>query len=216
MLGRIFDRNEPVAKYSRNRPHWSQDDVVTFITFRTADSIPEHVLKRWESEQKNWITQHGYEVHASIPETVEKMSRDHQLRFQNRFRRLREICLDQCLGACELRNPEIAAIVAETLLHFDRQRYYMGDLIVMPNHVHLIAAIYRSTDLKEIVDSWLHYSASKINKALNLSGSFWQREAFDHLIRSEKQYEYFRDYIENNPRKARIKPGEFLYRRLQD
>ena len=33
----------------------------------------------------------------------------------------------------------LAQIVADSLLHFNGDRYWMGDLVVMPNHVHLLA-----------------------------------------------------------------------------
>ena len=62
-------------------------------------------------------------------------------------------------------------------------------------------------------DSWLHYSAFRINQEIGERGHFWQTEPFDHLVRSVKQYEYLRDYIANNPRKARLKEGECIYRR---
>jgi type I restriction enzyme R subunit len=62
-------------------------------------------------------------------------------------------------------------------------------------------------------DSWLHYTAFRINPRIGAKGHFWQQEPFDHLVRSPEQYEYLRDYIAMNPEKARLQPGEFYYRR---
>jgi type I restriction enzyme R subunit len=45
------------------------------------------------------------------------------------------------------------------------------------------------------------------------NGKFWQQEPFDHLVRSLEQYEYLRQYIADNAQKARLKTGEYLYRR---
>ena len=37
-----------------------------------------------------------------------------------------------------VRRPELARIVADALMHFDGERYRMGDFVIMPTHVHLI------------------------------------------------------------------------------
>ncbi|QDU96628.1 hypothetical protein Pla8534_44490 [Lignipirellula cremea] len=92
----------------------------------------------------------------------------------------------------------------------------MGDFVIMPNHVHLLVAFGSASLLKEQCDSWLHFTACSINRAMGESGKFWQQEPFDYLVRSPEQYEYLRDYIADNPRKARVSSGEFLYRKHND
>ena len=121
--------------------------------------------------------------------------------------------MDACHGRCLLRRPELAQIVSDSLLHFDGKRYRMGDFIVMPNHVHLLVAFATAAALKNQCDSWLHYTAYRINQAIGEKGTFWQQEPFDHLVRSPVQYEYLRKYIAENPLKARLGPGNHLYRR---
>jgi putative transposase len=101
-------------------------------------------------------------------------------------------------------------------LHFDGDRYRMGDFIIMPTHVHLLAAFASAEAMKEQCDSWLHYTARQINLTIGENGKFWQQEPFDHLIRSAEQYEHVRQYIADNPRKAGVKSGEYLYRRYHD
>ncbi|MFO0872189.1 MAG: transposase [Pirellulales bacterium] len=133
--------------------------------------------------------------------------------FDLHFHRCRETKLDECLGACVLRRPELAQIVAEALLHFDGERYRMGDFVVMPNHVHLLAAFPSPEIMERQLASWLRFTATRINRLLEHSGHFWQQEPFDHLIRSPEQYDYLRQYIADNPRKAGLRPGEFLYRK---
>jgi len=114
-----------------------------------------------------------------------------------------------------LRRPELAKIVADSLLHFDGDRYRMGDFVVMPNHVHLMA-VFRSPELlKTQCDSWLHFTAVEINRVLKRKGKLWQQEPFDHLVRSAEQYAYVRDYIALNPEKAHLQPGEYYYRRFE-
>ena len=83
----------------------------------------------------------------------------------------------------------------------------------MPNHVHLLAAFPTEEAMAQQFDSWLHYTAWQINKKLGQRGHFWQQEPFDHLVRNLDQYEYLRRYIADNPRKAKLKEGEYLYYR---
>jgi type I restriction enzyme R subunit len=134
--------------------------------------------------------------------------------FDFHFNRCRETKLDECLGACVLKCPELARIVANSLLHFDGSRYRMGDFVVMPNHIHLLAAFSTPELMERQFDSWLHFTAVLINRKLKTKGHFWQQEPFDHLVRSSEQYDYLRRYIAENPGKARLKPGEFYYRRF--
>ncbi len=39
----------------------------------------------------------------------------------------------------------------------------------------------------------------------------WQPEPFDHIIRSADQFRYLRGYIADNPKKANLPIGEYLY-----
>ncbi len=129
------------------------------------------------------------------------------------FNRCRETKLDECLGACVLKRPELAKIVADSLLHFDGDRYRMGDFVVMPNHVHLLAAYATPEIMERQFDSWLHYTAVRVNSMIGSKDHLWQQEPFDHLVRSVEQYDYLRNYIAQNPEQAGLKPGEFYYRR---
>ncbi|MEZ6124652.1 MAG: transposase [Planctomycetaceae bacterium] len=119
--------------------------------------------------------------------------------------------LDECHGACVLRQPETAEIVAGALHHFDGDRYYLDSFIVMPNHVHALVQFRPPTTLRKQLESWLHFSATQINRHLGTRGRFWQSEPFDHLVRSAEQFQYLQRYIRENPEKARLSAGQFLY-----
>ena len=142
------------------------------------------------------------------------LSEQDRAKFQSEFHRLKEICMDECLGSCPLRIPEASAIVANSLLHFDAQRYQMGDFVVMPNHVHLLVTFPDGGTMKKQFASWLRFTATQINSLLQRSGTLWQEEPFDHLVRSGTQYDQLRRYIASNPEKSKLKTGEYhLYRR---
>jgi putative transposase len=214
MLGESFDPKGELHIYEQCRPHWSQVGAMVFITFRTHDSIPRDVIQRWESEKQKWLRDRGCDagVHWSV--SVQTLSEKDSAEFQKAFNRCREVFLDSCHGRCLLKRPELSKIVADALLHFDGQRYRMGDFIVMPNHVHLLAVFVTANAMKQQCDSWLHYTAFRINQALDEKGQFWQQEPFDHLVRSPEQYDYLRRYIADNPHKAGLALGEYHYRRF--
>ena len=120
--------------------------------------------------------------------------------------------LDQGYGACPLRETDAAQIVANTLSHFDGDRYHLGDFVVMPNHVHVLVCLLGTIELESQCTSWKKYSATKINRLLNQRGRFWQEESFDHLVRSPEQFDYLRRYIRENPIKAGLPAGAYLHR----
>jgi putative transposase len=110
-----------------------------------------------------------------------------------------------------LRRPELGQIVAKSLKHFDGDRYDLTDFVVMPNHVHLLAAFRDAEQMLEQCESWKHYTATQINRRLSRKGRFWQQDGFDHLVRSLEQFEYLRTYIADNPTKAKLRLGEFVH-----
>ena len=216
MLGEVFDPKAELLIHEHCRPHWSQAGAIVFITFRTHDSIPREVIDRWDREKQDWVKRQGLAMAGQHwSRVIKSLSDADQVRFNREFDRCREDTLDTCHGECVLRRPELAQIIADSLLHFDGERYRMGDFIVMPNHVHLLAAFGTPELLGEQCDSWLHYTAFLINKKLGRKGKFWQQEPFDHVVRSPEQYEYLRDYIRDNPIKAGLKASEYLYRRYE-
>ena len=215
MLGELFDPNAELLVHEHFRPHWSQSGAIVFITFRTHDSIPREVLSLWERQKHDWLQRRGHEGTQHWTEVLPTLSPSERAAFTKEFERCREDFLDTCHGRCLLRRPELAGIVADSLLHFDGARYRMGDFIIMPNHVHLLAAFGTEDALITQCDSWLHYTAFRINQQLSEKGKFWQQEPFDHLVRSPDQYAYLRKYIADNGKKARLSPGEYLYRRYE-
>lgn len=216
MLGEVFDPKAEFFIYEHCRPHWSQTGAVVFITFRTADSIPFEVVRRWDREKQQWMQQRAKGADGHWSTILATLSPKDRADFQRDFNRCREAYLDTCHGRCLLKRPELAKIVADSLLHFDHQRYRLGDFIVMPNHVHLLAAFPTSEAMRHQCDAWLHYTAFRINATIGEKGKFWQQEPFDHLVRSPEQYEYFRQYIADNPEKAALRAGEYFYRRLDE
>ncbi len=214
MLGELFDPKAEVFTAERCRPHWSQAGAIVFLTFRTCDSIPREVVERWEQEKREWVRARGCPDALHWSQFIPTLTDKARAEFQKTFQRQRELTLDECHGRCPFRRPELARVVADSLLHFDGDRYRMGDFVVMPNHVHLLAAFPTADGMKRQCGSWMHFTAVQVNKVLGVKGHLWQREPFDHLVRSPEQYAYLRDYLADNPVKGGLKPDEYLYRRV--
>jgi type I restriction enzyme R subunit len=130
--------------------------------------------------------------------------------FHARFTRAFMNCLDRGYGTCLLRDPRAAELVASAL-HFDGERYEMGDFVVMPNRVHLLVCLLGATEIEAQCHSWKKYSAGEINRLFGRRGRFWQEESFECLVRSEDQLKHFEQNIAENPRKARLRECEYLY-----
>jgi type I restriction enzyme R subunit len=212
MIGKLFDPEADVLIEERLRLHWSQAGAIVFITFRTKDSIPKAVVKQWDAEKRIWLVSRGLlGKHTHWSEALPALTETQQLAFAKAFNRTREDFLDTCQGRCLLRRPELAKIVATALRHFDGERYRLVDFVIMPNHVHLLAAFPKPEAMREQCASWMRFTATAINKVLGETGPFWQAEPFDHLVRTESQYDYLRRYISENPEKANLKEGESLY-----
>jgi type I restriction enzyme R subunit len=213
-LGELFDRDAEFDVSEAYRPHWAQAGAITYITIRLKDSIPKEVIRRWDREKQDWLARRGF--NRPWREVVPELDPTTRKQFKKEFNRTKETFLDSCHGDCVLRRRELAKVVAESLTKFDGDRYHMGDFIVMPNHVHLLAAFPNPELMLKQCAGWMRYTAREINLLLGRTGKLWQQEPFDHLVRSQEQYNYLRDDIRDNPIKARLPETDYLYRRLPD
>ncbi len=208
----VFDPKADFAVVERKLPHWAQAGTICFITWRTHDSIPRSVVNRWHADRDDWLRRHGVDPNAAdwkaqLMRLDRPMPSDFVRVFSDRWHNH----LDACHGACVLRRPELAQLVGESLKKFDGERYELTDFVVMPNHVHLLAAFASEEGMLDQCESWKHYQAVQINRQLRSSGRFWQQDGFDHLVRSVEEFESLRRYIAANPAKARLRSGESLH-----
>jgi type I restriction enzyme R subunit len=206
----LFNAGGELSVRVAKLPHWYQPGVTYFVTFRTADSIPQSLLRSWHKRRDDWLRLHRIDPRSSswksrLRETP-ALEREYGAVFTREFMGY----LDRGCGACVLRNQRYAGFVAESLRHFDEDRYLLGDFVIMPNHVHLLVCLQGETEIERQCRSWKKFAAGKINRAMGRRGRFWQEESFDHLVRSIPQFEYLQRYIAENPVKSRLRPGEYL------
>jgi type I restriction enzyme R subunit len=211
MTFELFDPKGELTIREGSLPHWYQPGVTYFVTFRTDDSVPQTLLRAWHTRRDVWLHRHGINPHATNWKTLLREDADLEAEYHAAFTREFMDYLDRGYGDCVLRQEPLRQIVSDTLLHFDGDRYEMGDFVVMPNHVHLLVCLRGSTEIEPQCASWEKFAAGKINAALGRNGRFWQEESFDHLVRSPDQFEHFQRYIAANPLQAGLSPGEYLH-----
>jgi hypothetical protein len=181
----VFDPKQETAVIERRLPHWSQAGTITFIAWRTWDSMPAAIVNGWLTERAEWLRCHGIAAEGidwrdQLEQLADGDRREHHRRFSQRW----NDHLDACHGACVLGRSDIAQMVADSLHYFDGDRYELTDFVIMPNHVHLLAAFPDSDSMLRQCESWKHFTATQINRLLNRKGHFWQQDSFDHLVRS--------------------------------
>ncbi|MCZ7605593.1 MAG: transposase [Planctomycetota bacterium] len=172
-------------------PHWEREHATYFVTFRLADSLPADARKHIEEQRYD------------IVKTAEHLNRPLTDTERERLDQLYSITVDELLnaghGACHLKAPDCAAVVAETLTKFDGERYALYAWCVMPNHVHVVFRPFAGHALGDILHSWKSFTAKACNKLLGRTGEFWQRESFDRLIRDREEFDLRVRYTVENP-----------------
>jgi REP element-mobilizing transposase RayT len=202
----LFDPDQETAVECGRLPHWYQPGITYFITFRTADSVPRAVMDDWQGRRQAWLRERGFPetvVAADLPAAVR---REYHCVFSAEFLDY----LDRGYGESVLKQPELAKIVLDSLLHFDGDRYDVAEAVVMPNHVHVLVGLRGATEVQAQCKSWKHYTAVRINRRLGRRGEFWQVESFDHAVRTPEAFARFRWYIAENPGRAGLREGEYL------
>jgi REP element-mobilizing transposase RayT len=195
----FLDFKDDIAVVQRRLPHWSQPGTICFITWRTADSMPEPIVDAWVRDRASWLRIHDIDpTKQRWRQQLTSLSRELQLEYHRRFTTRWLNALDDCHGECVLRQPRLAGMIGQSLRHFNGERYLLTDYVIMPNHIHLLAAFTHEDAMLKQCESWKHYTAREINRATGRSGRFWQSDDFDHLVRSEEQFFHFRRYIADN------------------
>jgi len=160
--------------YRRNLPHWHPQGAPLFLTWRLYGSLP-----------------------ASFNTAKIGCATDSQ---GKRFKTLDAILDKAATGPLWLNNPQIALSAVNGIyrgacaLNF----YDLHAFAVMPNHVHLL--ISPKTLVPRIMNGLKGVTARDVNSILGRKGKhFWQDESFDHWVRSPKEFDRIRAYVEMNP-----------------
>ena len=103
-----------------------------------------------------------------------------------------------------LHRPGVACVLIQAL--YDAPRVHgwkVGRFVIMPDHVHFFClAVSDGKDLAAFVRDWKRWTARKIAETTLISSPIWQREFFDHVLRSSGSYAAKWNYVRENPVRA--------------
>jgi putative transposase len=105
------------------------------------------------------------------------------------------ICCKQ-RGPNQLCSAQIAdTIFASARFYWERAMWGLPLLLLMPDHLHMLATFGREAGMKRVIRNWKRYLT-------NHAGIHWQRDFFDHRLRDDESYDEKANYILNNPVRA--------------
>ena len=165
-------------------PH-RENKALQSITFRLYDSLPKEVIE---------------EIKLKLDINEDDDSYD-SIQYQRLRQKIAEY-EDAGYGQCFLRDERIAAIMQDTLKHFDGERYQLMCWCIMPNHVHVLIEVNEGWSLSRIMHGWRSYTAKEANRILGRTGKFWMEEYYDRYIRDDNHLQKTINYILNNPANA--------------
>jgi len=123
-------------------------------------------------------------------------------------------------GCVNGRKPVLACDTATAVLvgawgtSPDAYGWAVGRYVVMPDHVHFFASPCRDAakNLSGFIASWKRWTRRCMREQRG-PGFAWQREFFDHLLRSDESYEQKWEYVRANPVRAGLvsNPDEWPY-----
>ena len=196
----FFRPHDELHIHHGNLPHWRQTHVTYFVTTRLADSMPQEKLREWQNRRDAWLGAHGLQK----PSDIHQLTVDQQHEFHATFTKEWHQWLDAGYGECLLRRSDVRDILMGRLC----AEQSLDAWVIMPNHLHALVTPEGQT-LGDVLQSWKGGSAFEINRLLGRSGPLWQKEPYDHIVRSEAQFQHYRRYISENPIKAGLEPHEY-------
>ena len=162
--------------------------------------MPQEKLREWQTRRDAWLDAHSLQKPDDLHTLPEALQHEFHATFTLQWHQW----LDAGYGECLLRRRDVRDILVNRLM----TESSLDAWVIMPNHVHALVAPEDSM-LGEVLQSWKGGSAFEINRLLGRSGPLWQKEPYDHIVRSEAQFQHYRRYITENPIKAALQPLEY-------
>jgi type I restriction enzyme R subunit len=225
-IAKFFDPLAPLDITRANLPHWQQDGATYFITFRLVDSLPREKLELWAQDREAWLTAH--------PEPVsEEDWRDYHEKFSATIERWLDQGSGSCLLALpECREIVENALKFFDGQRYQLGEFVVASnhvhVLVTPLSGHGLSEIlhsWKSFTAKELIkveaasrrlDSFWHELHSRRQAAafeqsharyaaLQFQRPVWQKESFDHIVRSPASLRKFEEYIRDH-RESGVSP----------
>lgn len=86
----------------------------------------------------------------------------------------------------------------------------------MPNHVHVVLQPRPEQSLESFRHSWKSFTSKKIARLVGHTGTLWQAEYYDHLLRDEDDFIRAIEYVLNKPQAAGLANWRWVGHRVGD
>jgi len=186
-MKRHFERPKTLEFWRGDLPHWEVSNALHFVTINLTGSIPLSAalkIRKMRIDLERLEFSSRYALQKTIFDEMERW-------------------LDRRSSVNYLAMPAIAEILIEAFQYrIDAGIWRVPEFVVMPSHIHFLVEFLKA-GLKESLESFKERTARKATKILGWHGQrFWQREWFDHWVRSPEEEIEYTNYIRNNPVKA--------------
>ena len=188
----FLDYSEDIRTKQHHLDFWDQQGKMQSITFHLKDSIPY---------KKRLVLNNLKDSFLKL--NPKPWNKETHTRYRNLISKQVDNLLDNGLGSCLLRYPDLRKILENTLWYYNDIHYFLHSYVIMPNHVHLMLNMKEDYKLEKIMGQIKRYTANQINKATGRKGSLWVKENYCRLIRNWDHYKIFEGYIKNNPKNLR-------------
>jgi 1-hydroxy-2-methyl-2-(E)-butenyl 4-diphosphate synthase len=184
-------------------PHYRIPGATYVVTIRVKDSLPAFVLKDYEQKKSILLEQ----VAKEKQRVGSRDASDSLWKLHAEIQTLTETIIEPALHAADgpkpLADPEIAGMMVRALKHFDGERYHLLAWSVMPNHVHALITPHEGQELEKILQAMKTHTAKEANRILGKTGTFWQEEYYDHIVRDGEDLKHQVRYVLRNPDKGK-------------
>jgi len=86
----------------------------------------------------------------------------------------------------------------------------------MDDHVHVLLQPREDFTLSQITHSWKSFTANQINSMRKRTGTLWQKDSHQRIIRDEREFRSKLEYIIKNPQKRWAGSVEYQWVELFD
>lgn len=112
---------------------------------------------------------------------------------------------------CPTLSVEEQELVLKHVINGNEKFYTLIAAIVMPDHVHLLLTPTGGYTISRIMKGIKGTSARELNLKRGTSGSIWQDESFDRIIRDQNELDEKLNYMMNNPAKRGLTDNPWYY-----
>lgn len=196
--------------YRRKLPHIQPAGATFFITTMLEGAISKKRIEKVREQFHLALAQANL-----IKDSKEKNTRNFNLR-KAYILQIDDLLHQKDKGPTHLKSTKVANALKDKFHQYDKELYSLVAYTIMSNHFHLLIdtsiQLEGRTLEEDTPDNYINLdkimqrikggSAREINKILNTSGTFWESESFDIVVRNEIMFKNVISYILNNPVKA--------------